>query len=88
MKSRAAVDPQLHALRSLSRSAEGRERTQLESARFNLYSAFERGDATEARQWARSLRMAVLVWQGNPAVKQFAFDALTEIDAAIEASRA
>lgn len=88
MTARAAVDPQLHTIRTCVQSFEGRERSQAESARFALFSAFERGDSAEARLWARALRVALLAANAREQLPlvTFALDALGEIDAAIEAS--
>jgi len=60
MKSREAVDPELHVLRTIGRALDGRERQELESARFHLYAAFEASDADSARRWAIATRAVLL----------------------------
>jgi hypothetical protein len=88
VKSRRDVDPDLHVLRTAVGRAEGRERAAMESARFNLYTAFEQGSADEARRWARALRAGLLAWQpedhGELAVRTMALEALGAIEQAIE----
>lgn len=55
MRSRKEIDPELHILKSAGRLIEGRERQQFESARFNLFAAFEGQNAESAQRWARAL---------------------------------
>jgi len=83
MKRRQDVDPLLHILKSYTLTLQGPERGQVDSARFNLYVAFESEDAEKARQWARALRGALLV---APESEQrgLALDAVGEIEQAIE----
>jgi len=87
MKSRAEVDPELHLLRSAVRIADGQSRQELESARFNLYSAFEHRDADDARRWAKALRTALLMLecanQRDGEVREFALQALDTIERGI-----
>jgi hypothetical protein len=61
MRERKEVDPELHILRTLARRlADARDRQAMESARYNLYEAFEGKDREGATRWARALRVAVL----------------------------
>lgn len=61
MRPRREIDPELHLLRSIARSAKGsaRLRREIESARFQIYNAFESRDADAARRWLRALRVAI-----------------------------
>lgn len=82
MKSRAAVDPQLHTLRSVARAA-GRT-TDLEGARFNLFAAFEGGDQEKARAWATACRAAVLALPDDRGdLRELGLDACDAIEEAI-----
>ena len=63
-----AYDPELHTLRSIARSTDGRDRQELESARFNLFAALERGATHEARRWSRALRVALLAYEPGAGV--------------------
>jgi hypothetical protein len=89
MKRRSDVDPELHILRTLASLTEGRDRQALESARFNLYAAFEHSQPAEARRWAKAVRAALLLLnlEGNRAgesARRLGFDALDTIDRAID----
>lgn len=55
-------DPELHLLRSVAASAEGRGRTEIESARWSVWQATEREDEDEARRWIAALRAAVTTY--------------------------
>ena len=49
-------DPELHLLRSIARSLDGRASTEVESARFGVFAATESGDSDGARRWLASLK--------------------------------
>ncbi len=82
MTPRAAVDAELHLLRSVARRCEdGRTRQEVESARFALFAAFEAADRDAAERWSRALRVAL---DGlPPELREPGLDALEEIDRAI-----
>lgn len=64
MRSRKDVDPELHLLRSVAKLVKGRAGHELESARFQLYSAFEAGDRELAQRWLTSFEVALRAnWQ-------------------------
>lgn len=53
----SAVNAALSTIRAAARSlSDGRARSELEGARFQLYSALERGDAADARAWLDAVR--------------------------------
>lgn len=83
MRPRSDVDPELHTIRSVVSRADGRERQQLESARFNLYAAFESRDPAAARRWASALRAALLAYGGPPELQALGLRALDTIEPAI-----
>lgn len=83
MKPRSAIDPELHTLRSVVQRADGRERQQLESARFNLYAAFEGRDPDAARRWADAVRAALLAYEGPDELREIGLRALVAIEKAI-----
>lgn len=82
MRNRKDIDPELHILRSAIRSADGRERSELETARFQLYAAFEQRDPDAARRWSKALRAGLLVTD-NARLRQLASEALDVIEKAI-----
>lgn len=83
MKSRADVDSQLHTLRSVARAA-GRS-TDLETARFNLYAAFESQDAARARAWIIACRAAVLALPDERGdLRELGLDACDTLEEAID----
>jgi len=86
MKSRESIDPELHIIRTCCKAAEGRERTELESARFNIFAAFESGDPEKAKRWIVALKAALLVWDDNRGgeLRGIAADALKRIEAALK----
>lgn len=83
MRPRAEIDPELHTLRSVVSRADGRERQQIESARFNLYAAFEGRDAAAARRWASALRAALIAYEGPVELQALGLRALDTIEGAI-----
>lgn len=83
MRPRAEIDPELHTIRSVVSRADGRERQQIESARFNLYAAFEARDAASAKRWAGALRAALIAYEGPPELQALGLGALDRIEAAI-----
>ena len=86
MKTRREIDPELHILRSAVRAADGRDRQYIESARFNLYEAFDQGSEPDARRWAKALRAAIMACDDarlGP-LKTAALEALADIEQAIE----
>lgn len=82
MLTRSEIDPELHTIRTLARAADGKARQELESARFNLFAAFEARDAALASRWSQALRVALLVLD-DPALRAAGLSALDAIDAAI-----
>lgn len=84
MRSRASIDPELHVLRSVARSAEGRTRQELESARFGVYAAFESGDGETAKRWCRALRAALVSSDVRADMQAAGAVALDEIECAID----
>jgi hypothetical protein len=83
VKTRTEIDPELHVLRSVARHCEGRQGQELESARFNLFRAFEDRQPQVARRWAAAIRVAVLLID-NEQVREMGLLALRDIDVAIE----
>lgn len=83
MRPRAEIDPELHTIRSVVSRADGRERQQIESARFNLYAAFEARDADAARRWAAALRAALIAYEGPDELREIGLGALATIEAAL-----
>lgn len=79
---RHPLDPELHILRSLARSLDGRARSELETARFALWRAIDQGDTAEARRWARACR-AVLLTLDDGEARQLGIAALDAIEAAL-----
>ena len=55
-------DPELHLLRSIAKSVEGRERAEIETARFGVFAAIESGDVDKARRWLTALRVALTAY--------------------------
>lgn len=86
MTLRSDLDPELHSLRSIIRTLDGRERTDAESARFGVYAALEAGDAPLARRWSAALRVAMLALPEDRAhLRGPALAALDTIDRALGA---
>ena len=54
------LDPELHVLRSVARSLDGRARSELETARFNLWQSLRFDDRADAVRWARACRAALV----------------------------
>lgn len=80
MESREEIDPELHLLRSIARSQQNHD---IESARFNVFAAFEHGNSTQARRWTGALRVAI-VTAGLPAeLERQALSAINRIEGAI-----
>lgn len=80
---RSTVDPELHILRTLSRSLEGRDRSELESARWNVFAAFEARDQDKARRWTAALRTALLGYAEGE-MREQGMAALDTIEEAID----
>lgn len=81
MISTSDVDPELHQLRSVARALDGRDRSEVEGARFNLFASLERGDADAARRWARSVRMALLaLGDDHEDRREMGLEAIAEIE--------
>ncbi len=84
MKRREDIDPELHMLKSVIRGCtDGRERSELETARFNLFAAFEHRDAAVARRWARAMRAGLIATE-NTELRQLGTEALDAIVEAID----
>jgi hypothetical protein len=81
VKTRQYVDAELHLLRSVAQAQPGQARQQIETARFNLYVAFESRDQDSARRWAAALRVAL---EPLGKSRELALDALGRIESAIE----
>lgn len=85
MRSRRDVDPELHILRSAVQRLEGKARHSVESARFNLFAAFESRDPNAARRWAKALRAALLALPDEAEqLRQLSMGALDDIERAID----
>lgn len=81
MRTREQVDAELHVLKSVIRGCtDGRERGEMETARFNLFAAFEQRDEDSARRWARAMRAALYVAKDERlrAIGTEALDAIEE----------
>jgi hypothetical protein len=76
-------DPELHLIRSVAHAVEGRGRTEIEIARFNLFAALEGDDHDAATRWAEALEVALTTYAGE-AVRPQALAALERIRAAME----
>lgn len=87
MKARHEVDPELALLRTAVQQADGRERSQLEGARFQLFAAFEEHNADHARRWAQAVRAGLLALDvegdNRRAIVAMAMRALDRIELAI-----
>jgi hypothetical protein len=86
MKTRAEIDPELYILRQVATAARelpGRAGREVETARFNLFQAFEIPNGGLAVRWARALRVAILAVELDPELKRQAFLALDHIDEAL-----
>ena len=87
MKTKSYIDPELYLLRTVARTLDGRHRQEIESARFNLYAAFESRDPDTARRWASTLRVGILTMPSDTTdertVRSAALAALDTIDTAI-----
>lgn len=59
MKRRQEIDPELHTLRSIALLCDGRNRAQIETARFQIYAAFETSSPREAVRWLIACRIAI-----------------------------
>jgi hypothetical protein len=87
MRSRSEIDPELHVLRSAVRALDGRERQELETARFNVFAAFEQRDPDAARRWVTAFRAGLLALRGDDRsdrLREMAGDALGRIETAID----
>jgi len=84
MDSRESIDPELHTLRSAIRGcADGRQKGELETARFQLYAAFESRDEDGARRWSRALRAGLLAVE-HEELRSIGMEALSVIEDAID----
>ncbi len=85
MRPRSDIDPHLHTIRSVILAASGqRQQQHAESARFNLFAAFEHRDPEAARNWAVACRAALLTLTVDQQAKDLALSSLTSIEAAID----
>ena len=85
MKDRKDVDAELHTIRSAARgAADPATRHQIETARFNLFAAFETHSAGEAARWCRALRASLLGAEFDDVrLRHMALDALDVIETAL-----
>lgn len=84
MDSRESIDPELHTLRSAIRGCtDGRQKGELETARFQIYVAFEGRDEDAARRWSKALRAGLLAVE-HEELRSIGMDALQVINAAID----
>ena len=84
MTPRTHLDPELHTLRTVAQSVEGRSGRRLESARFNLFAALECSDREKAQRWSAALRTALLAEPDlTPELRASAIRTLDRIDAGV-----
>ena len=84
MESRLSIDPELHMLRSAARMCDGRTRQEIESARFNVFAAFQHCDAEGARRWLAALMLSVASATELDIVREEVRTAMARIAQAIE----
>lgn len=83
MTPRSTVDPELHILRTLSRSLKGGDGKELEIARWHVFAAFEARDQDKARRWTAALRTALLGYAEGE-MRDLGMAALATIEEAID----
>ena len=87
MKSRESVDPNLHTLRTVIATLDGRAAQTLASARFHLYKAFENSDPIAAYKWIQALRAGFCTFREDSPrevwLHDLACEALNDLEAAL-----
>ncbi len=59
------VDAALHSIRIAARSLDGKQQSDLSTARFNLWQSLDAGEFDAARAWLDTIRTAAAVTNGD-----------------------